>query len=657
MNKSPIPEPIERGAPLTQAWAPTETEMQTILAGGRLRSLWRMLTGFRWIYLIAVVSVGLAALARTGTYYLLRYFVDDVLRQEGMLGLVPWVALGFIGLALLQGGLTFLSGRMAARTSEGLALRLRNFLYDHIQRLPFAYHDTMQTGELLQRATSDVDAVRRLFAEQVIGIGRITLLFLVNFVALLTLNVRLALYSVVVIPLVLLLSLYFFKKIGEAYQAYQEQEARLSTRLQENLTGVRVVKAFARQDYERQKFEQENREKFLRGRRLITMHGTYWPVTDILCGMQTLAGYYIGALMAINGTITPGTYLAYVGLVVQIIWPIRNLGRLVAQMSTGFVSFERLSQIIRVAREPLDQGRYAPPDGVRGDIRFEDVSFVYRREDGSGQNGTEPGAPAEEPEAIPVLQGISFHAAPGQVVGILGSTGSGKTTLVNLLPRFYDYTGGRILLDGVELREYPRGYLRQQIGIVQQEPFLFSRTIRENITYGVGREVSDEEVEAAARAAAIHEVILGFPQGYDTLVGERGVTLSGGQKQRLTIARALLKDPRILILDDATSSVDTETDAAIRAALKGLMANRTTFIIAHRIQSVMDADLILVLDHGRIVQRGTHQELIAQPGIYREVYELQARIEEELEQEIDQAIHREKRGAVASGESLERVKE
>ena len=657
MNQSPIPEPIERGAPLTQAWAPTETEMQTILAGGRLRSLWRMLTGFRWIYLIAVVSVGLAALARTGTYYLLRYFVDDVLRQEGMLGLVPWVALGFIGLALLQGGLTFLSGRMAARTSEGLALRLRNFLYDHIQRLPFAYHDTMQTGELLQRATSDVDAVRRLFAEQVIGIGRITLLFLVNFVALLTLNVRLALYSVVVIPLVLLLSLYFFKKIGEAYQAYQEQEARLSTRLQENLTGVRVVKAFARQDYERQKFEQENREKFLRGRRLITMHGTYWPVTDILCGMQTLAGYYIGALMAINGTITPGTYLAYVGLVVQIIWPIRNLGRLVAQMSTGFVSFERLSQIIRVAREPLDQGRYAPPEGVQGDIRFEDVSFIYRREDGSGQNGTEPGAPAEEPEAIPVLQGISFHAAPGQVVGILGSTGSGKTTLVNLLPRFYDYTGGRILLDGVELREYPRGYLRQQIGIVQQEPFLFSRTIRENITYGVGREVSDEEVEAAARAAAIHEVILGFPQGYDTLVGERGVTLSGGQKQRLTIARALLKDPRILILDDATSSVDTETDAAIRAALKGLMANRTTFIIAHRIQSVMDADLILVLDHGRSVQRGTHQELIAQPGIYREVYELQARIEEELEQEIDQAIHREKRGAVASGESLERVKE
>jgi len=662
MTTSTIPESMQRGATPTQAWAPSEAEMQTILAGGRLRSLWRMLTGFRWIYLVAVVSVGLAALARTGAYYLLRYFVDDVLGQEGMLGLAPWVALGFIGLALLQGGFTFLSGRMAARTSEGLALRLRNFLYDHIQRLPFAYHDTMQTGELLQRATSDVDAVRRLFAEQVIGIGRISLLFLVNFTALLTLNVRLALYSVVVIPLVLLLSLYFFKKIGEAYQAYQEQEARLSSRLQENLTGVRVVKAFARQDYERMKFEQENRQKFLRGRRLITMHSTYWPVTDILCGMQTLAGLYLGALLAIDGVITPGTYLAYAGLVVQIIWPIRNLGRLVAQMSTGFVSFERLSQIIRVAREPLDEGSYAPPEGVQGDIRFEDVSFVYRQEgqEQKSEAGTSPGT-ALEP--VPVLQGIDFHAAPGQVVGILGGTGSGKTTLVNLLPRFYDYTGGRILLDGVELREYPRGYLRQQIGIVQQEPFLFSRTIRENITYGVGRAVSDGEVEAAARAAAIHQVIQGFPQGYDTLVGERGVTLSGGQKQRLTIARALLKDPRILILDDATSSVDTETDATIRAALKRLMAGRTTFIIAHRIQSVMEADLILVLDHGRIVQRGAHRDLVTQPGIYREIYELQARIEEELEQEIGQAESQEGRATAVSDApdapdvAMERVKE
>jgi ATP-binding cassette subfamily B protein len=233
-----------------------------------------------------------------------------------------------------------------------------------------------------------------------------------------------------------------------------------------------------------------------------------------------------------------------------------------------------------------------------------------------------------------VLKGISFRSEPGQAVALLGSTGSGKTSLVNLLPRFYEYTGGSLTLDGVELREYPRHYLRQQIGIVEQEPFLFSRTIRENITYGVGREVSDEEVQAAARMAAIHDVVMSFPDGYNTLVGEKGITLSGGQKQRVAIARTLLKDPRILILDDATSSVDTETEGEIRQALERLMEGRTTFIIAHRIQSVMNADLILVLDQGRIVQRGTHEELMAQEGIYRRIYDLQARIEDELEQEL-----------------------
>ena len=239
--------------------------------------------------------------------------------------------------------------------------------------------------------------------------------------------------------------------------------------------------------------------------------------------------------------------------------------------------------------------------------------------------------------AAPVLQDISFHCKPGQSMALLGSTGSGKTTLVNLLPRFYEYTAGRILLDGVELNRYSRRYLRRQIGIVEQEPFLFSRTIRENITYGVGRDVPQEEIEAAARAAAIHDVIMSFPNGYDTLVGEKGVTLSGGQKQRVAIARTLLKNPRILILDDSTSSVDTETEAEIREALEVLMKNRTTFIIAHRIQSIMNADLILVLDKGQIVQHGRHEELVGQDGIYRQIYDIQTRIEADLEKEIANA--------------------
>jgi len=392
----------------------------------------------------------------------------------------------------------------------------------------------------------------------------------------------------------------------------------LTTTLQENLTGVRVVKAFARQQYEIEKFERDNQEKFKRGKHLVRMHSLFWPASDILCGAQILVGYYVGAMMVIRDEITIGTFLAYMGLVVWIIWPMRNLGRLIVQTSTGLVSFGRVLEIIRQDREPLDDGDAIPEGNLRGELVFEHVGFQY--EDGGK-----------------VLEDITFSCAPGQVVALLGSTGSGKTTLVNLLPRFYDCTEGRILLDGVDLRRYPRRYLRKQIGIVEQEPFLFSRTIAENITYGVGRDVPQEEIEAAAKAAAIHDSIMTFPNGYHTLVGEKGVTLSGGQKQRVAIARTLLKNPRILILDDSTSSVDTETEAEIREALQRLMENRTTFIIAHRIQSIMDADLILVMDQGRIVQRGTHAELVEQEGIYRQIYDIQTRIEAELEKEIENA--------------------
>ena len=604
----------------------SEFSVKESLIENRLVGLWRLMAGYRPHYLVAVISVGLAALAQATIYYLLRYFIDDVLGQDNF-GMMPWIAAGFIGLALLQGLFTFVGGRLSAQTSEGIALRLRSYIYNHIQRLTFTYHDRMQTGELLQRATSDVDAVRRFFAEQMIGIGRISLLFLINFAALLVLHVQLALWSVIVIPLVVAISLYFFKKVGEAYEKFQEQEATVSNTLQENLSGVRVVKAFARQEYEREKFEKENFAQFSLGRRLVWMHGTFWPITDIMCGMQMLFGFYLGARMAIAGDITVGTYLAYSGLIIHIIWPIRNLGRLITQMSTGLVSYGRVMEIVRQEREALDAGDYVPEEIMHGEIHFENVDFAYA----GPQNKM-----VDEP--LPVLHDISFSVKPGEIVALLGATGSGKTTLVNLLPRFYDYSGGLITLDGVDLRRYPRTYLRQHIGIVMQEPFLFSRTIRENITYGVDREVSDEEVFAAARAAAVHDVILEFPDGYETRVGERGVTLSGGQKQRVTLARTLLKNPRILILDDATSSVDTETEAEIRQALNGLMQDRTTFIIAHRIQSVMIADQILVLDHGRIVQRGTHEELMAEPGIYRRTFDLQARIEAELEAELATAV-------------------
>jgi ATP-binding cassette subfamily B protein len=590
--------------------------LKETVVGNKFAGLWRLLEGYQLVYVIAMLSVGVAALAQTGIYYFLGYFVDTILPAENMLRQLPWVALGFIGLATLQGLFTFVGGRLAAKTSEQAVLRIRDFLYDHIQRLTFTYHDNMQTGELLQRSTSDVDMVRRLFSEQTLGIGRIVLLFIVNFIALLTINVPLAFWSIVIIPVVLLISLFFFVKVGQAYENFQEQEATLSNRLQENVSGVRVVKAFARQQFEQALFENENFEKYQRGKRLTMMHAIYWPSTDILCGMQMLLGYYLGAQLAIDGTITAGTYISYVGFVTQIIWPIRNLGRLIADVSTGLVSYGRILKIVEQEREPITQGKLRPDHPVQGAVRFEQVNFTY------------------EGEEDQVLHDITFAVEPGQVVALLGGTGSGKTSLVNLLPRFYEYTDGRILLDDVELKAYPRDYLRQQIGIVMQEPFLFSLSIRGNITYGMNREVTEAEIEEAARAAAVHDVILSFPNGYDTMVGERGVTLSGGQKQRVTLARTFLRNPRLLILDDATSSVDTETEAEIRMALDRLMATRTTFLIAHRIQSVMDADLVLVLENGRIVQRGTHDTLVNVPGTYQRIYDLQSRIEDELEADL-----------------------
>jgi ATP-binding cassette subfamily B protein len=577
--------------------------------------------GYRTAYLIATISIGIAAMSRAGTYLLLQQFIDGLTGESSQGWPIPVVALSFVGLAALTGGFSFVSGALSARTAEGVAKRVRDYVYDHIQRLTFSYHSQTQTGELIQRATSDIDAIRRFYADQAIGVGRIVSMFVVNFIAICLINWKLALFSIIVVPITIIMSIVFFQRVTKAYEAYQEQDAVLSNRLQENLTGVRVVKAFARQAYEMEKFDIENWEKFIRGKRLLLMHSLFWPISDILTGAQMLAGFTFAAVLAINGTISVGSYLAYAGLIIWIVWPIRNMGRLIVQMSTGMVSYNRVREMVSEPREPLDEGDNHPAEDAQGQITFDDVAFAY-----------------EDAPETPVLQNISFVCQPGQVVALLGSTGSGKTTLANLLPRFYEYTGGSITLDGVELNRYPRSYLRSQIGIVEQEPFLFSRTIRENIIYGIHCEVSDDEVEQAAQAAAIHDSIMDFPEGYNTLVGEKGVTLSGGQKQRVAIARTIIKNPRILILDDATSSVDLETESDIREALENLMENRTTFIIAHRIQSVMKADLIVVLDQGHILQTGSHEELLAQDGVYRQIFDIQTRIDEELEREIASAV-------------------
>jgi ATP-binding cassette subfamily B protein len=595
-----------------------ELDLKQTIGIGKLAGFWKLMTGFRGKYLVSTVSMGVAAIMNTVTFLLLAAFVDNfMMAGDRTIPLAVYVA-GFLGLAAIQAGATFNSRRLAAKTAEGIARRIREYIYDHIQRLSFTYHDKTQTGELIQRATSDIDTIRRFFADQAIEAGRIVMLFVVNFAAIYLLDWRLAWFSIIIVPIVMVISVFFFRRVEKAYEAYQTQEARLSSTLQENLSGVRVVKAFARQEYEENKFDGENKEKYARGRYLLLMHALFWPITDIMCAAQMLGGFLLAGWMTINGEITVGAYIAYAGLVVWIVWPLRNLGRLIVQMSESLVSFGRISEVVKEEREPVIEGSMRTEAAVKGELVFENVHFAYA--------GTDRSA----------LHGVSFSVKPGQSVALIGGTGSGKSSLVNLLPRFYDYTGGRILLDGVELKEYPRHYLRRQIGIVEQEPFLFSRTVRDNITYGVTRDVPDAEVEETARAAAIHEVILNkLPHGYNTLVGERGITLSGGQKQRVAIARTLLKDPRILILDDSTSAVDFETEAEIRQALRTLMQGRTTLIIAHRIQSVMDANLILVLEHGRIVQRGTHEELVEQEGIYRRIYLAQTRLEAELEEELN----------------------
>ena len=591
-------------------------DLRKVTGPNQLQNFWRMISGWHWHYVGATFFAALGALARTGMNLFLAYFIDEVLIKKQFGEKLLLAILAYLGVVILQALSSFMSGKFSAQTAEGSTRRMRDYLFNHIQRLSYAYHSESKTGDLLERATSDVDTLRRFFADQAIGIGRIVLIFIINFVAIYNMNARLAWISVIILPVILVVSILFFKSISKAYSAYQDQEAVLTTNLQENLSGVRVVKAFARQDYEIKKFDSNNLEKLKRGRKLNIMHSFFWPSSDLICGAQMLASGYLAATMVMDGQLTLGQFVAFLGLLGWLIWPIRNLGRLIVDTSRATVSLKRITDIIKEKEEDLVSTELPACIQIKGNISFDHVSFEYEK-------------------GHPVLNDVSFECKAGQVIALLGSTGSGKTSLVNLLPRFYDVTSGRILLDGHDLREYSRDCLRTQIGIIEQEPFLFSCSIRDNLTYGVHREVTQAEIEKVAAEAAIDVVIKGFSKGYDTLVGERGVTLSGGQKQRVAIARTLLINPRVLILDDSTSSVDMETEAQIRSALENLMQQRTTFIIAHRIQSIMSADLILVFDKGQIVQCGTHESLLKEDGIYRNIYDIQTRIDSAVQEEIN----------------------
>ena len=587
----------------------------TKLPAGFVRGVWYLLKGYRLPFLIAIGTFAAAIAAETGGMLLLRRFVDRVLINGGNRNTLIWFAAAFLLLAVLRGAFSFISGRSSAFSSERVIRDVRNKLFDHIQRLAFSYHDKMKTGELIQRATSDVDTLRRFYAEQAKGLARIVFLFTINFTAIGIINWRLALLSVIAVPLIIWTSIFFYKRIHSTYEAFQEQDGKLSAVLQENLAGVRVVKAFNRRQFEIDKFAVENEEKMKRGFRHILTVASFWPIAEIIGGLQLAGGIFAGGMMVVSGTVSLGTFVAYVGMIKGIIWPLQEFGRLVAHISTTAVSYGRLRTVLNEEREDTETGTRCGGKKLSGRIRFRNLSFSY-------DNDT------------PVLNDVSLECSPGERIALLGEPGSGKTTLVNLLPGFYTHSAGDLELDGKPIGDFSRRYLRENIGIVEQEPFLFSTDIRSNITYGIKRVVDQAEVEAAAKAAAIHKSILTFPKGYKTMVGERGVTLSGGQKQRIAIARTILKDPAILILDDSTSAVDPETEDSIRGALETLMQGRTTFIIAHRVQSLMNADQILVFKGGRIIQRGTHDELVTSDGFYSDVFELQTKIEMELEERL-----------------------
>ena len=542
-----------------------------------------------------------------------------------------WLAaLAMVTLTALAGGFTYLRGRFAATAAEGIVRRVRDRLYDHLQHLPVAFHDRAETGDLVQRSTSDVETLRQFLASQVVEIGRAALMLLVPLPLMLALDWRLTLVSVAFIPIVLGFSFRFFRRVQSAFKTVDEAEAQMTSTLQENLTGIRVVRAFARQDFEAAKFAERNVTHRQREYRLYQLLATYWSSSDFLCLSQKAVLLAAGAWGLAAGTVQVGTFFFFLTAVNMFIWPIRMLGRILTELGKATVAIGRIEEILAepAERDPAPATASAAATGAalpwraRGEITFENVTFRH--------DAGERREPASDAAPVPhVLDRMSFHVSPGETVALLGPSGAGKSTIAHLLLRFYDPLAGAIQLDGRDLAEIPRGEVRSEIAVVMQEPFLFSKTVRENIRMGRSS-AADEEIAEAATTACVHDAIVAFEAGYDTVIGERGVTLSGGQRQRVAIARALLREPAILILDDALSAVDTATETLILDGLRARRGRHTTLVIAHRLSTLMVADRILVLEHGRIVQEGAHADLVQVEGLYRRLWAIQAALETDL---------------------------
>ena len=571
---------------------------------GYLRKYW-------YLVLAALICTLIGTVLNLAMPWLLKEAIDRTLVQKEY-RLLGVLALSIVGVSILRGAFSFGQTYLSEYVGQKAIYDIRNAMYVHLQRLSFSFYDTAQTGQLMSRVTSDVDTLRRFLSFGGIQLVSSALTFISILVICLWMNWRLALVALSTSPFLVVTVLRFSGKVRPAFMDIRQRFADMTAALQENITGVQVVKTFAREEYEVEKFS--GRIEELRQKRLYIsrLFASYFPFMNFIAGIGTAFILWYGGWQIIREQLTLGELVAFNAYLMLLVGPIRMLGFIVAIWQMAIAAGERIFEIVDTRSEVEESPNAVELPKLEGHVRFEKVSFQYE-------------------DNAPVLRNVSLDVRPGGMLALLGATGSGKSTIINLIPRFYDPSEGRITVDDIDLRDAKLESLRRQIGIVLQETFLFSGTIRENIAYGRA-DASLDEIVKVAQIAKIHEFVESLSDGYETKVGERGVTLSGGQKQRVAIARALLMDPRILILDDSTSSVDAETEHLIQQAMAALMEGRTTFVIAQRLSTVKNADQIVVLRDGEIAEEGTHDELLALGGIYTDIYNTQFTGEQEQEE-------------------------
>ena len=592
-----------------------------------LSLLWQFLKGAKRYFLVTILAPGMTALADMLQPQIIRAAVDcalggkeadypefvmDLVNSIGgfaYLGQHLWImAAAILVVAVFQVLSNYTFRVYNTKASETLVKSMRDQLFSHIQHLPFSWHMKNKTGDIIQRCTSDIDTTKNFLSEQLTSVFRILILLILSISFMSAMHGLLTLIALIPMPLIIWYSLHFHKKIHDGFMACDENEGKLSAMAQENLTGVRVVRAFGQERSEMDKFTKQNDFYTSLWVNMAKIMSRFWSVSDIFSGIQVMLVVIFGAYFCIQGSLTEGEYIAFISYNSMLVWPIRQLGRMISEMSKAGVSIDRVAYIMHSPIETDDPEAFEP--AMDGDIAFEHVNFAY-------ENAPE------------LLHDINFTMKAGTTLGILGGTGSGKSTLMLLLDKLYllDENSGRITIGGIDIKKIRTEHLRRNIGMVLQEPFLFSRTIAENIGI-TSPEIDMEAIRAAAAAAALDETITSFAQGYDTMVGERGVTLSGGQKQRSAIARMLTQDTPIMIFDDSLSAVDTQTDAKIRQAISQKFGKASVILISHRITTLSAADKIIVLDRGRIVEEGTHEQLKAGGGIYQKIYETQSGTQE-----------------------------